>query len=162
MEEGYHLVIAHNVGDAFSYIILPAYELIKYEKCNRYKPQTLVRSVVRHHLPTELHPPVCKETCNGLEFYDHKGIILVGDSSLVLEEEIVLPLTDIPVDIPDVNADGILVSPLSETILTSVDPPQNPITIQEEEIVIPVPAIQTVPITPFDKPSHDGSKPIIS
>ena len=86
----------------------------------------------------------------------------MGNLSLVVEEEIVLPPTDIPVDILDVNTDGTLISPLSETILASVDPPQDPITIQEEEIVIPVPAIQTVPITPFDKPSHDGSKPIIS
>ena len=65
MEKGYHLGIAHNVGDAFSYIILPALELDKYEKRKRYKPQTLVRSVVRHRLLTDVYPPTCKKSCNG-------------------------------------------------------------------------------------------------
>ena len=71
MEKGYHLSIVHNVGDTFLYIIIPSVKLDKYEKRKRHRPQTLVRSVVRHRLPTQLHTPTCKETCDGYEFYDY-------------------------------------------------------------------------------------------
>ena len=45
MLPGYFLNIAPTVGDAFSYVILPEKELIKFKKHKRYNPVTLTRSV---------------------------------------------------------------------------------------------------------------------
>ena len=65
MESGYFLGVAHNIGDAFSYIIISTLELDKYEKNKRYKPQTLVRSVVQKRKMDESSPPQCVKKLAG-------------------------------------------------------------------------------------------------
>ena len=62
MESSYFLGVAHNVGDAFSYITL---ELDKYEKNERYKPQTLISSVVWKRQMDKSSPPQCVKTLTG-------------------------------------------------------------------------------------------------
>ena len=59
MQSGYFLGVSYNVGDSFLYVVLPLFELDKYEKRPRYKPQTLVRSVIRKRDPTDADPPPC-------------------------------------------------------------------------------------------------------
>ena len=131
MESGYFLGVANNVGDSFSYIVLPTLELDKYEKRKRYKPITLIRSVVQMRKLTEVEAPTCTKTTNGFIFFNSTGIQLQGTVSLQTTEkpcEPVIPLKP-TMDNPllDVTRDGTLVSPVNATVLAPHTPPLDPI-----------------------------------
>ena len=131
MESGYFLGVANNVGDSFSYIVLPTLELDKYEKRKRHKPITLIRSVVRMRKLTEVEPPTCTKATNGFIFFTSSGIQLQGTVSLIPLEKPCAPAIPLKptMDDPllDVTRDGTLVSPVNATVLASPTPPLDPI-----------------------------------
>lgn len=122
MESGYFLGVSNNV-----------LELDKYKKRKRYKPQTLVCSVMHHHKLDKVDPPMCKQTTEGFEFYDIKDNQLEGTTHLIPIENELLHLhqgestfSD-ELALRDVSEDGIFISPINETVLASRIPPHNPI-----------------------------------
>lgn len=135
MIAGYFLDIARNVGDAFSYVLISQDEFEKYKKHPRYKPQTLVRSVVRlRKEDSSSHAPRCSKTLEGFVFTDHHGNVLVGEDDLhdIVEPPSTLQSVDlnespdseeIEFSNDDVSVGGTLHPPIQSTALGSESPP---------------------------------------
>ena len=119
-------------------------ELDKCEKNRRHKPQTLVRSVVRKRQIDELSPPRCVKTLAGFMFSDKDGHELTGSTCLTVPTEETDPAHTLHLSkadkcLKDVSDDGVLISPLNETILAEPSPPIDPLTIKYNSIQMRTP-----------------------
>lgn len=77
---GYFLGIEENIGDAFTYQILPVKDITK-AKGGRCKH--LTRSVIRlRDVTNDDKPPIVKQDVNMLQFFDIEGNELIGDDIL--------------------------------------------------------------------------------
>jgi hypothetical protein len=80
MKPGYFLGVEENIGDAFTYKILPIEDISQL----RGKLRHLSRSVVRLRDSTNSCAPIVQEDKDGVRFYDYDGNELVGDTTLKL------------------------------------------------------------------------------
>jgi hypothetical protein len=85
MLPGYFLNIAPEIGDTFSYVILPQKEFDKFNKHRRYSPQTLTRSVVRLHNQSHGHAPTYSYDTSKLVFKDMNGKELMEEDDALVD-----------------------------------------------------------------------------